>query len=316
MDKALVQHPQHDVHRHHCGDNQPDSAAQRRLEGERTALEFGLDVRREAEVFLCIGNRLHRFAQRVIIRDVKRNGGGRELIQMVHRQRGIALLNVGNGAQGHNTAAAAGQAHGVKGRQAWCLPRIVLQHHPVLIGLGVDGGDQALAEGVVQRVVHIRHGDPQTAGAVTIDVDVRRQPFVLPVAADIRELRQLLKFIHQLRYPSAEGVQAGGLQGELILGAAHRGVDGQILRGLQIQRHTRDFCHRMLESFDDLVNPIVAIVQRLEVDLQAGAVQRRVGTIDADKRRQALHRRILHDNVRDRLLALRHAGKGHRLRRL
>ena len=42
-----------------------------------------------------------------------------------------------------------------------------------------------------------------------------------------------------------EGVR---LQGELILGAAHRGVDGQILGRLQIERHARDAVHRLLQT--------------------------------------------------------------------
>jgi hypothetical protein len=40
-----------------------------------------------------------------------------------------------------------------------------LQHHAVLVGLREDGGDQALAEGVVERVVDGGRGDAQAAAA-------------------------------------------------------------------------------------------------------------------------------------------------------
>jgi hypothetical protein len=53
---------------------------------------------------------------------------------------------------------------------------VVLQHHAILIRLGVDGGDQPLAEGVIQGVIDIGHADAETAGAVAIDVDIGRQP--------------------------------------------------------------------------------------------------------------------------------------------
>ncbi len=81
MDKALVQHPQHDIHRHHRGDHQPDGAAECRLEGQRAALELGANIGRKIQRLFGGEDRLHRFAQRVVVRDVKRDGGHRELIE-------------------------------------------------------------------------------------------------------------------------------------------------------------------------------------------------------------------------------------------
>ncbi len=46
-----------------------------------------------------------------------------------------------------------------------------LEHHAVLVGLGEDGRDQALAEGVVERVVDGRRRDAEAAGGVAVDVD-------------------------------------------------------------------------------------------------------------------------------------------------
>ena len=64
------------------------------------------------------------------------------------------------------------------------------------------------------------------------------------------------------------------------------------------------------------VHAIMTLVQRLEVDLDAAAVERGVGAVDADEGREALHVGILQDDVGELLLALRHAGEGNCLRRL
>ena len=80
MDKTLIQHAEHDIHRHHGGDNKPDGAAQRRLEGERTALKLRCNIRWQGERFFRIENRLHRIAERIALRHVKRKCRDRELI--------------------------------------------------------------------------------------------------------------------------------------------------------------------------------------------------------------------------------------------
>ncbi|MND67464.1 hypothetical protein D3C80_588800 [compost metagenome] len=185
MDKAFIQHAEHDIHRHHGGDNQPDGVAERGLERQRAALELSLNIRREVQRFFCVQNRLNRFAERIVIRDVERNGGRRELIQMVNRQRRKPLFNRRNSAQRHNAAVFAGEAHRIQRRKPWRLLGVVLQHHAILVGLGVNRGDQPLTKGVIQRVIDIRHADTQTAGRVAVDVHVCRQPFILPVAAHV-----------------------------------------------------------------------------------------------------------------------------------
>ena len=235
---------------------------------------------------------------------------------MVHRQRGKALLHRGDGGQRHDAAVAAGETDILQRREARRRLGILLEHHAILIRLSVNSGDQPLAEGVVQRVIDIGHRDAEAAGAVAIHLDIGGQAFVLPVAADVGQLRLSLQATEQRRHPGAQRLERVRLQSELVLGAAHRGVDGQILGRLQIERHARDAGHRLLQTANHRLDAVVAFIQRLEVDLQAGAVQRRVGAVDADERGQALHRRILENNVGNLLLALGHTGEGDRLRRL
>ncbi|MNT19408.1 hypothetical protein D3C72_1546680 [compost metagenome] len=187
----------------------------------------------------------------------------------------------------------------------------MFQHHAVLVGLGVNGGDQPLAESVVQGVIHVTHADAEAGSRIAIDVHVGHQSLILPVTGDVRQLRCLFQFRHQLRYPQAELVQRHGLQGKLVLGAADLGVDGQILHRLQIQLHAGELCALLLQTSDDGRNTVAAFAQGFEVDLQPAAVERGVAAIDANKRRQALHRRILEDFCRHLLLALGHITERH-----
>ena len=49
-----------------------------------------------------------------------------------------------------------------------------LHHDVVLVELGEDGGDLALAEGVVERVVDVGHGDAQPRRGVAVDDQLSR----------------------------------------------------------------------------------------------------------------------------------------------
>ena len=51
-----------------------------------------------------------------------------------------------------------------------------LHDHVVLVELGEDGGDLALAEGVVERVVDVGHGDAEAGGGVAVDDEVAPRP--------------------------------------------------------------------------------------------------------------------------------------------
>ena len=84
VNKAFIQYPEDDIHRHYRSDHQPDGAAQRRLESQRAALELGADIAREFQRLFGAKDGIDRIAQRIVIRHVKRDGGDRELIEMVY----------------------------------------------------------------------------------------------------------------------------------------------------------------------------------------------------------------------------------------
>jgi hypothetical protein len=82
--------------------------------------------------------------------------------------------------------------------------------------------------------------------------------------------------VDQLRRPGRELVGIGVLQRELVLGAADRGVDGQILHRLHVERDARDDAGRLaLQAADhSLAMSSAALVVRLEIDQEAAAVER------------------------------------------
>src|SRR5205085_8274264 len=98
------------------------------------------------------------------------------------------------------------------------------------------------------------------------------------------------------------------LQYELILRPAHRGIDGEVLDGLHIERDAADLSGFLLQSADDVAGGELARVVRLQVDQEPAAVERRVRAVDADEGREAVDVRVLQNGGSERLLTLRHRG--------
>ena len=72
----------------------------------------------------------------------------------------------------------------------------------------------------------------------------------------------------------------------------------------------------LLQPHNHVLRALPAFVERLEIDLDPSAVERRVDAVHSDKGRQARDGRIREDGGSQRLLALDHGGEGNRLRRL
>ena len=60
-----------------------------------------------------------------------------------------------------------------------------LHHHVILIQLGEDGGDLALAEGVVERIVDVGREHAEARSGVAVDDQRRQQTEILLVARDV-----------------------------------------------------------------------------------------------------------------------------------
>ncbi len=105
-------------------------------------------------------------------------------------------------------------------------------------------------------------------------------------------------------------------QHELVLGAADRRIDAEVLRRLHVERDALQRRRLALDAPDDLARAQGPRIARLEVDQHAAGIERRVGAVDADERGQALDVGIVQDHVGQRALALAHRVERHALRRL
>src|SRR6185312_16666212 len=122
------------------------------LEGERLALEGGADAHRQADVALRLADRGDRLAERGPGTGVEGEHGGRELAQMVDGERRLAHADPCYRAQGHLAAARRRQIDVVERVDGVVELRIGGENDPVVVRLRINGGDDALTEGVVERV--------------------------------------------------------------------------------------------------------------------------------------------------------------------
>eukprot|EP01022_Parablepharisma_sp_SALTPOND_P004196 TRINITY_DN118_c0_g1_i13.p1 TRINITY_DN118_c0_g1~~TRINITY_DN118_c0_g1_i13.p1 ORF type:complete len:2030 (+),score=744.92 TRINITY_DN118_c0_g1_i13:50280-56369(+) len=315
VDVALIEHAQHDVHGDDGRQDQPQGIGQRRLEGQRRPLEVGDGGGRHADLVLGGLDGLDRLAQGRALGQVEGHGGCRELADMVHHQRRGAFGDGGNRGQRHLAAGRGHQVDAVQRRGAVLEFRLDLHHHAILVRLRIDGGDEALAEGVVERIVDGGRGDAQARGSIAVDLDVGLQTLVLQVGGHIGQFRLLLQAGDQLGHPGAEHVGIGIFQGELVLRARDAILDGQVLHRLHVQGHARHLLRqRGLQAADDIGGRDVALLVRLQVDEHAAAVEGGIGAIHADEGRQALDGRIGQHHLGQLLLLLAHGAEGDRLR--
>ncbi len=97
---------------------------------------------------------------------------------------------------------------------------VSLQDDPVLVGLGEDGRDDPLAEGVVQGVIDRRGGHAHPCGGIPVDLHEGRQTLGLHVRRHVTDRLVLIEPFNQLAGPLVDLGLIGAFQRELILGAA------------------------------------------------------------------------------------------------
>ena len=99
------------------------------------------------------------------------------------------------------------------------------------------------------------------------------------------------------------------------LRAADAVFNGKILHGLHVESDSGDLRQFRLQAADDVGSADLALVERLQIELDTAAVERDIRSIDADEGGKTLHGRVLQNHFSQRLLQLRHLGKRNRLRR-
>jgi hypothetical protein len=190
-----------------------------------------------------------------------------------------------------------------------------LQDDSVLTGLSKNSGHDALAESVVQCVVDRRHGDAEARRGISVDAQVGRQTLRGQVSSDIVELRQRPQLVDDSRHPGSQLIRIRTAHHELVLSAADRGVDCQILHGLHVQRHAYNLCGLLLQAPHDVAGCGFAVVFGFQVDEETPAVERVVDPIHADEGRQPNNIGILEYDLGQRSLSVRHPCVRYALRR-
>ncbi len=193
------------------------------------------------------------------------------------------------------------------------------EHYAVLVELGEDGGDLALTERVVQRVVDglNRHAEP--ARLLAIDGQFERVTLVGQIVVDVGQFRQIAQ---RLGHPLGVGRQFVRIHIRhrvLVFGGGDACVQRHVLHGLQVQRDAGDARRIVLQAGQDIVKA-TAIATVLQHDAELPLVKRWIDRTGTDKRRHARHIGILAQRLgyclgallhlweRDVLVSLYHAG--------
>src|SRR6266849_4696549 len=337
MDIAFVENAENDVNGDQRGENQDRLVGKRAQEGRGRSLERGLNAWRHAELVFDAVDGVDGFAQRGIGSQIEGKGDYRKLSLVIDRQGGVAGLEArkcaernlrrwrgadrpgrraDGGAGTGRRGLAGGRAHvDVFQRIGVLLKlRIDLQNHVILIELGENRGDQALAESVVERVVDVRGENPQTGSGIAINGEHRHQALILLVAGNVAQLGKSFEPVDETRHPVGKLFGVDVLKTVLELRAADAIFDGQVLHRLHEKGNAINFAEFRLQPPNHVGSGNLALLQRLEIDLNAAAVQRGVDAVDADEGRKAFDGGVLQDNVRQSALALHHGREGNILR--
>ena len=151
-------------------------------------MKRSLDAGRHVQILLDAVNGVDGVAKRDIGSKVERERDNRKLTLMVQRQSGSAGLEAREGAEG-NLRTVGGSYVNIFQRIGILLEsRVHFQDDVILIELRENGGDQALSESVVKRVVNIGRKNAQPRSGVAVDGECGDEALVQVVASDIAQL--------------------------------------------------------------------------------------------------------------------------------
>src|SRR5664280_1914669 len=316
VDRALVQDAEKDVDRHERGENEERRVRERRTERPRGSLESRLDALGKAELLSRLFDGSDSPSERGVRSEVERHGRDGELPLMVHGERRVRRLDGRERAQRHRAAGRRAQVDVLEVFRTDLQLGLPFENDAVLVELSEHRRDLALPERVVERVVDLLRCDAEPRRRVPVDDDARLKSRVLHVARDVAQLGQAFQLLDESRDPRVQLGGVGVLEAVLVLRPADPILHREVLHGLKEERHSGDLLQLRLEPADQVVRANLALVERLEVDLDSPAVRRLVRAVDADERREALDGGVLQDDGRELLLPLRHRLEGGGLRRL
>ncbi len=189
----------------------------------------------------------------------------------------------------------------------------------VLVQLGVEGADEALAVGIVEGVIDGGGCDAEAGGGDAIDHEGDGASAGLLIGGHVFEHVDLFQLRDELVGPLVQLVHVRIFQRVLILGAADAVVDGDVLHRLHVEVHAGDVAEFVLQAANDIGRVDAAgrtLIERLEVDGDAAAVERGIDAVGADEGGKTFDGGVAQDDVGELLLFLRHGVEGDILRRL
>ena len=151
-----------------------------------------------------------------------------------------------------------------------------LEHDAILVCLRIDRRDLTLAEGVVQRVVHGLQAHAEPAGGHAIDLDLGAQAAVLRLRCHLFQLGRLLELGHEPLRPFVDLGRVGADERVLILRAARARRDLHVLHRLEVDGDAGNGVGHLGQALDDRADELRALIARLQHDLEARDVGRRV----------------------------------------
>jgi len=176
--------------------------------------------------------------------------------------------------------------------------RIDFHDHVILVELGKDCGDLALAKGIVERVVNVGRKNAEARSGVAVDGERSEQALVQLVAGDVAEFGERFQLVDEARSPVSELLGIKRLRGCTGIACADAVFNGQVLDRLEEERDTVDFGKFGLKAADNIGGVDIALGERLEIDLDAATIQRGYSVPSMPmKRGKAFDRRVLENDA-------------------
>ena len=253
------------------------------MERQRRALEAGAQAGGQAEFALSSGDGRDRLAQGNAGGKVEREGDGGELALVIDSQRSGRGREVGEGTQWHLGTTGRAYVDVLQCVRTLLKIRFHLHYHMVLVQLREDGRDLTLAEGVVEGIVDHLGGDAQPRGGVAVDHQRGLQPPVLLITRHVPQLRECLQLLNQPWRPQVQLIGIGTLNAVLILRPADPVFHREVLDGLQKEGDAFHLGQLWLQATDDVAGTHLALVEWLQVNLDAPTIEGGVDAVHADK---------------------------------
>src|SRR5260370_28482068 len=171
MNVALIRNAENDVNSYESSQDEDGFIGQGLEKGGRRALESGLNARRHVQFLLREVDGIHSVAERPVGSQVERESNDGKLALMIKRQSGVARIKARKGAERDLRAVGRFYVNVFQRIGILLELRIDFHDHMILIELGKNRGDLALAKSVVKRVVNGGGKHAKARGGITVDDD-------------------------------------------------------------------------------------------------------------------------------------------------